>query len=160
MTIPPQFSSRDLSIPDDSISRTGRRIRAVNSRKSTLSIRIAAVIAILFGLLTILSGGQALFGGPTVKAAAGDAVAFVLWFNFGAGFAYVVAGAGLLLATRWSVWLAAFIAVSTLLVFAAFGVHVWTGGAYEMRTVGAMTLRTLVWVAIAGVGLRMSTHPH
>ena len=126
----------------------------MNIGKPTLGIRIAAVIAILFGLLTILSGGLALFGGPEAQAAAGDAVAFVLWFNFGAGFAYVAAGIGLFLATRWSVWLAAFIALSTLLVFAAFGVHIWTGGAYEMRTVGAMTLRSLVWIAIASLGFR------
>jgi hypothetical protein len=33
-------------------------------------------------------------------------------------------------------------------VFAAFGLHVHQGGAYEMRTVGAMTLRTFVWLAI------------
>lgn len=129
----------------------------MNIGKATLGIRIAAVIAILFGLLTILSGGLALFGGPEAQAAAGDAVAFVLWFNFGAGFAYVAAGAGLFRATGWSVWLAAFIALSTLLVFAAFGVHIWTGGAYEMRTVGAMTLRCLVWIAIATVGFRSST---
>lgn len=120
----------------------------MNIGKATLGIRIAAVIAILFGLLTILSGGLALFGGPEAQAAAGDAVAFVLWFN---------SGAGLFRATGWSVWLAAFIALSTLLVFAAFGVHIWTGGAYEMRTVGAMTLRSLVWIAIATVGFRSST---
>lgn len=121
-----------------------------------MSIKIAAVIAIMFGLLTILSGGLALFGGPAAQAAAGDAVTFVLWFNFCAGFTYFVAGIGLFRATRWSLWLAALIALATLLVFMAFGIHVWMGGAYEMRTVGAMVLRTLVWTAIAIVGFRAS----
>jgi uncharacterized membrane protein len=128
----------------------------LNNKNTAPRIKIAAVVAIVFGLLTILSGGQALFGVPRAQAAAGDAVAFVLWFNFGGGFAYVAAGIGLFLATRWSVWLAAFIVLSTLLVFAAFGVHIWSGGAYEMRTVGAMTLRSLVWIAIAVVGFRAS----
>ena len=41
----------------------------------------------------------------------------------------------------------------TALVFAAFGVHVLAGGAYELRTVVAMSLRTLVWTAIAVVAL-------
>lgn len=121
-----------------------------------MSIKIAAVIAIMFGLLTILSGGLALFGAPAAQAAAGDAVTFVLWFNFSAGFAYFVAGIGLFRARRWSLWLAAFIALATLLVFVAFGFHVWMGGAYEMRTVGAMVLRILVWIAIAIVGFRAS----
>ncbi len=113
-----------------------------------LVVKIAAVVAILFGILTLWSGGRALFGGPEARAAVGDAVPFVLWFNFLAGFAYLVAGAGLLAAKRWAPWLAAAIAGATLLVFVAFGFHVWLGGAYETRTVGAMTLRSLVWVAI------------
>jgi hypothetical protein len=41
------------------------------------------------------------------------------------------------------------IAVATVFVFAAFGVHVVTGGAYEPRTVVAMSLRTVVWIVIA-----------
>ena len=36
----------------------------------------------LFGVLTIVSGGVALFGGSDARAAVGDAVPFVLWFNF------------------------------------------------------------------------------
>jgi hypothetical protein len=39
--------------------------------------------------------------------------------------------------------------VLTVLVFAAFGVHIFRGGAYELRTVMAMTLRSLTWLAIA-----------
>ncbi len=126
----------------------------MSENKVTLALRVAGGIAFLFGVVTILSGGRALFGDPLARAAAGDAVPFVLWFNFGAGFAYVAAGVGLVLRTAWAVWLAVFIATLTLLVFAAFGVHIWTGGAYEMRTVAAMTLRSLVWVGIAMISFR------
>ena len=123
-------------------------------RKATLSTMIAAAVAVLFGALTIFSGSRALFGDPAARAAVGKAVPFVLWFNFSAGFAYVVAGVGIFLRQPWAVWLAALIALTTLLVFAAFGVHVWNGGAYEMRTVGAMTLRSLIWIGIAMIGAR------
>ncbi|MBZ0218711.1 MAG: hypothetical protein K8F25_19295, partial [Fimbriimonadaceae bacterium] len=41
------------------------------------------------------------------------------------------------------------IAVATLLVFAAFGFHAMTGGAYEARTLVAMILRSAVWLTIA-----------
>ena len=119
-----------------------------------LAVKIAALVAILFGALTLFSGGKALFGGPEARAAVGNAVPFVLWFNFFAGFAYILAGVGLLWAKRWAVRLSALIAAATLLVFVAFGSHVWLGGAYETRTVGAMTLRSLVWLAIAAVSLR------
>ena len=115
-----------------------------------------AVVAIAFGLLTIASGGVTLFGGDGPRQAAGAYVPFVLWFNFLAGFMYVLAGAGLWLQRRWAVNLAAGIAAATLLVFAAFEVHVLRGGAYEMRTVAAMTLRSVLWVAIAWLaGRRM-----
>lgn len=110
---------------------------------------VAAIVAILFGLVTILSGGRALFGGEAARAAVGNAVGFVLWFNFTAGFIYVIAGIGLLLWRRWAAQLSAAIAISTLVVLAAFGWHVATGGAFEMRTVGAMTLRSGFWVGIA-----------
>jgi hypothetical protein len=111
--------------------------------------RTAAAVAIVFGLATIAAGGKALFGGPEARAAVGNAVPFVLWFNTLAGFLYVAAGIGIMLRRRWAIFLSLLLLAATLLVFAAFGVHVWSGGAYEMRTVAAMTLRGAVWAAIA-----------
>ncbi len=116
---------------------------------------VAGAVGVVFGLATIVSGRQALFGGSAARAAVGQAVGFVLWFNFCAGFAYVLAGAGLLMQRRWAAWLAASIAAATSLVFVAFGVHVVLGGAFEPRTVGAMTLRSLVWVAITLLAFRV-----
>lgn len=117
-------------------------------------LTVAGAIGLAFGLLTILSGGTALFGGEAARAAVGNAVPFVLWFNFLAGFAYVLAGLGLLARRKVAAWLSAAIAISTVVVLAAFALHVAGGGAYEMRTVGAMLLRSTVWVAIAVVAHR------
>jgi len=110
---------------------------------------VAALVALLFGVLTVLSGGRVLFGPEEARVATGNYVPFVLWFNFLAGFAYVAAGVGLWLWRRWAAWLALGIAAATALVFAAFGVHIAMGGAFELRTVAAMTLRTLLWAGIA-----------
>jgi hypothetical protein len=115
---------------------------------------LAAAVAAAFGLVTIAVGGHTLFGGPAARAGAGNIVLFVLWFNFIAGFAYVIAGAGLFAWRRWAALLSAVIAVTTIAVFAAFGVHVLAGGAFESRTVGAMALRSFVWVAIAVAACR------
>ena len=112
------------------------------------------LVAVGFGLLTIKEGGMILFGDEAARNAAGNYVPFVLWFNFVAGFAYVIAGAGLWMQQRWAAWLAVAIVAATALTFAAFGVHVYSGGAYEQRTVIAMSLRTLVWVAIAAIAWR------
>lgn len=116
-----------------------------------VQIWIIAAVAIGFGLLTIKQGGTVLFGSDASRAAAGNYVPAVLWFNFLAGFAYVIAGVGLWLHQRWAVWLAVAIAVATALTFTAFGVYIFFGLAYEERTVMAMGLRTLVWAVIAAV---------
>ena len=111
-------------------------------------LRIAAAVAVAFGLLTIKEGGTVLFGSEAARLAAGQYVPFVLWFNFLAGFVYVVAGAGLWAHRRWAVWLALSVALGTAAVFAAFGIHILFGGAFEMRTLTAMILRTAVWAVI------------
>lgn len=115
-----------------------------------------SLVAIAFGVLTIKEGGSVLFGGTAARIIAGDYVPFVLWFNFMAGFAYVVAGIGLWLQRGWAVWLAITIAVATLVTFAAFGLHMYCGGAYEQRTVVAMSLRSLVWITISAIGWRVT----
>ncbi|MCP5319564.1 MAG: hypothetical protein H7A12_01805 [Pseudomonadales bacterium] len=119
-------------------------------------MRVVSLIAIGFGLLTIREGGAVLFVDGTARAAAGSYVPFVLWFNFLAGFAYIVAGVGLWMRRHWAAWLALAIAVTTALVFLAFGVHLALGGAWERRTLVAMTLRTLVWAGIAAMAWRRS----
>lgn len=121
---------------------------------SSWPLRVAAGVAIVFGLLTIVSGGRTLFGGPAAVAAAGDAVPFVLWFNFLSGFVYVLAGIGLAMGRRWSVMLSTGLAAMIAAVFFLFGLYVLQGAAFEMRTVGAMSLRLIVWVAIAVVAAR------
>lgn len=124
-----------------------------------LSLIIAAIIAIIFGLLSIVSGGRALFGSAEVRAAVGDAVPFVLWFNFFAGFAYVTAGVGLFMRRSWAVRLSIVIFFATIMVMVAFAVHVLLGGAYEFRTAVAMSLRTVVWGVIVAVALREPARP-
>ncbi|RLA35049.1 MAG: hypothetical protein DRR11_01185 [Gammaproteobacteria bacterium] len=116
-----------------------------------LRVRATGIIGVLFGLLTIREGGAVLFVDGAARVAAGDFVPFVLWFNFLAGFAYLVAGVGLLFRQAWAARVALAIALATLGVFAALGVHVVSGGAYEMRTVVAMTLRSTIWLAIAAI---------
>ena len=125
------------------------------SRPNLLWIRIAGVIGALFGLMTIREGGAVLFVDGAARVAAGDYVPFVLWFNFLAGFAYVVAGTGLVFGRSWASRIALVIAVATLGVFVAFGMHIFGGGAFEMRTVVAMTLRSVIWCSIAALSWRI-----
>jgi len=120
-------------------------------------LRTAALVATVFGAATIRAGGGILFGDGA--KAAGNVVGFVLWFNFVAGFAYVTAGAGLWLRRRWAARLALAIAVATVLVSGALGMHIADGGAFEERTAWAMTLRSTVWILIAALAHKaMKSH--
>lgn len=116
-----------------------------------LAVTGLAIFAVLFGALTLLSGGSTLFVDGAARAASGNYVGFVLWFNFFAGFAYILAGIRLLQWRAQATGLPMVIAGATLLVFAAFGVHILLGGPFEQRTVGAMVLRSAVWLVIAAV---------
>jgi hypothetical protein len=122
-------------------------MKLINSDK-TIAIWIATAVALVFGLLTIKSGGQVLFGGSLYRKAAGNYVLFVVWFNFLAGFIYLVAGVGIWMRLRWAVWLSLLIAIATIIVFAILGIHILNGGGYETRTVAAMSLRSIVWISI------------
>ena len=107
-----------------------------------------AIFIGIFSLTTLKAGGEVLFIDGIGREAAGNYVPFVLWFNFVAGFAYFAAAAGLIIWHPWVEHLALTIAILTILVFVAFGIHILMGGAYEVRTVGAMALRSLIWLGI------------
>ena len=115
------------------------------------SLKAASIVAIVFGLLTIVSGGSALFGSVDM----GDVVPFVLWFNFIAGFAYVIAGAGLWRQKPWAAGLALAIAGTTVLIGLAFVAQVLRGVPYEPRTIAALTFRIGIWVWIAITARRL-----
>jgi hypothetical protein len=128
----------------------------MNHKLSRLALYAIATVALVFGLATIFSGGQVLFGDEAARQAAGNYLPFVVWFNFLAGFAYVAAAAGLATRQAWAALLALVIAVATGLVFFYFGLFVLTGAPFEMRTVGAMTLRTALWAGIAWFAWRQA----
>lgn len=112
--------------------------------------RVAAgLLAVFFGVMTVVEGGSVLFGGPDARVAAGAVVPFVLWFNFSAAFVYVATGALALADRGVALSLARLLAAANLIVFAALGIHIATGGAFEPRTVVAMTIRSAFWIALA-----------
>lgn len=111
--------------------------------------KAVAALAFIFGILTIFSGGNVLFGPPQARELAGNYIPFVVWFNFLAGFAYVIAAIGLWLNRSWANRLAAAIALATALAILGFAITITRGSAFEMRTVGALSFRFLFWTAIA-----------
>lgn len=81
-------------------------------KKRIVIIWLLAMITILFGIMTIKSGSAVLFIDGEARIAAGNYVGFVLWFNFIAGFFYIIAGLGFLFDKKWTVKLAFTIVIS------------------------------------------------
>lgn len=120
----------------------------------TSPLKVLGAIAIVFGLMTLVSGGQALFLGPERGIDMGQVVTPVLVFNFVAGFAYMTAGVGIWRGWRWGAQLALVLAVLTVGMFGYLGLHILGGGRYEMRTVVAMGFRAGFWALVAFVAMR------
>ncbi len=110
-----------------------------------------AILALVFGVMTVFSGGNVLFGPMKAQEMAGNFISFVVWFNFLAGFLYITAAVGIWLGKSWALPMSIFIAAATVLIGLAFGFQVMQGAEFEMRTVGALILRAGLWTAIAMV---------
>lgn len=125
----------------------------VSFRASDLLIKVIGVTAVLFGIATLISGGSAIFALHEIAEPSAKIVPFVLYFNFAAGFVYIVTGVGLFLRLRWAPVFATLIAAATTVVFVGLGVWIFVGNAYEGRTVIAMTLRAAFWCVASFISI-------
>lgn len=128
------------------------------SSKLNRSIQIIAIVAVVFGLMTIVSGGSVLFFTNTFQKQVGNFVPIVVWFNFFIGFAYVIVGCSLWSRKRFAVWGSFFIVCTSLLIFVVLVAHILQGRLYEVRTVFAMIFRIVMWTLIASFSHRQIIH--
>lgn len=123
------------------------------AQQRSIAVWFIALVAVGFGIMTLKGGGTVLFGDEAARTAAGNYLPWLLWFNFLSGFVYIAAGVGLWLRRRWARWLSVALVVAIAIAFASFGLHIYSGGAYEQRTVVAMSTRLLVWLVIAAISV-------
>jgi hypothetical protein len=117
-----------------------------------LILAALGVALLVLGVMTLVTGGKVIMGVEAAVAAHGDFVPFVVWGNVSLGPLYLIAGAGLLTRRRWAGLLAQGIAIATLLLGFAFGLHILAGGAYEVHTAIALTVRTTVLAVVGTAG--------
>ncbi len=127
----------------------------------SIGIWVFSLLAGVFGLLTIKSGGSVLFFDDEARQAAGHYVPFVLWLYFFPGVVYVVTAIAIWLIRPWAAaWLSLLLAASTLVIFAVLSQYIFNGGEYEKRTLAAMALQSGVWVTIAAFTWRRFLQSH
>jgi len=105
---------------------------------------VLAAVLLLFGALTLFLSTSVIFDLFGVRAREGNYVLVVVWANFIASILYVLAAVGVLAQRRWPPKL--LLAAVAVLVGAAvvFAWHVYSGGIYEQKTIGALAFRTLL----------------
>jgi len=106
--------------------------------------RIAAAVAVLFGLVTLVAGGRVLLG-----ADPGYRVFMpLLVFNTAMGLAYVAVGVLAWRRHRLAVPGAAAIVLANLAMLAFIGFVYQPDGPVARQSLGAMSFRTAVWVLL------------
>jgi hypothetical protein len=105
---------------------------------------VLAVVALVFGVVTIVAGGRVLVGADP------GYVVFMplLIYNTCMGVAYVGAGVIAWRNPKQGGYAAGGIFVVNLLVLGVIGALYATGGAVALESIRAMTLRTVVWLVL------------
>ena len=109
--------------------------------KNVLKYILVAVLA-AFGLLTFFLSTSVIFDLFGIRAKEGDYVLVVVWANFLASIAYLIAAVGIIRSQKWATTLLAVATIILLAAFVALMYHVNAGGLYETKTIGAMIFRT------------------
>lgn len=124
----------------------------MKNKKATW-INVLSIFIILFGLTTITAGGNAFFT-QSGRIAAGKIIPLVLWYNFIAGFFYILAGFAIYKQKSMAIRISMLLANSSFAIYFALLIHIFKGNEYETRTLIAMTFRTFFWIAIATTTFR------
>ncbi|MCC7444791.1 MAG: hypothetical protein IT263_08160 [Saprospiraceae bacterium] len=105
---------------------------------------LAAFLLFIFGAATVFMGGSVLFDLFDMRAKQGNYIPFVVLANWICGFIYLLAAYGLIARKQWTKNLLFVALVLLIATFLGFAYHIFSGGLYEMKTLGAMTFRTLL----------------
>lgn len=112
---------------------------------------IAAFILTAFALLTLYLSSSLIFDLNGVREKEGDYVLTVVWANFICSILYLFAAYGFIKAKKQTI---VFLGIATLVLvtaFILFGIHIYNGGIYMSKTIGAMIFRIVLTVAFAAV---------
>jgi hypothetical protein len=117
-----------------------------------LALRLAAAVAVVFGLVTLGAGSRVLLGADPGYVVYRP----LLLYNTAMGLAYLAAGLAIWRSPRAGAVAGGTIFILNLLVLAGIVVLFARGGAVAPDSLRAMTLRTVVWLVLFIVAMRAS----
>jgi hypothetical protein len=107
--------------------------------------RLAALLALVIGLLTIGEGGMVLLG---IETKPYPVLPWLLRYNVAMGFVSLAAGHGLWREQKWAATLSRIVLACHGLAFLSLvGIYL-LGKTVAVNSIGAMLLRTAIWIGI------------
>lgn len=111
----------------------------------TIYKKIAASVAVVFSLLTIVEGTQVLLG---ITQPEYVVLTPLLIYNVLMGFVGLFAGIALWRNLGWALKLTTLVVAAHIIVLLTVGVIYLSGGAVASHSVNAMVIRSVIWAAI------------
>lgn len=120
-------------------------------------LKFAALVSLLFGLITIFAGGAVIFDLFGMREKQGNYVLFIVWTNFICGFLYLISAYGFYHLKKWTSGILFFAFI--ILIAAFIGLIIWItlGNIYETKTIVAMLFRLLITIALWWPARRIRT---
>ena len=122
-------------------------------------VNIAALVSALFGLVTIFAGGSVILDLFGMREKEGNYVLFVVWVNFICGFLYVFSAYGFYQKRKWTISLLLISILILILAFIVLVIWIIDDNPYEMKTIAAMSFRTLFTIGLFLIAKKYCTIP-
>ena len=122
--------------------------------KTKIILYVSGAVVALFGIITLFMSTSVIFGLFDIREKEGNYVLFVVIANFVCAFLYLAAAYGFFARQKWTTMVLN-VAVGVLVItFMGLGIHIYSGGIYEQKTVAAMIFRTLLTIGFALIAFK------
>ncbi|MEO9210571.1 MAG: hypothetical protein ABI208_05705 [Ginsengibacter sp.] len=121
--------------------------------KSKIILNTSGVIIALFGIATLFMSTSVIFNLFNIREKEGNYVLFVVYANLICSILYLASAYGFFTKKKWTVITLVTSIGVLILAFIGLGIYIFSGGIYELKTIDAMALRTLLTVGFALISL-------
>ena len=122
--------------------------------KSKIILNITGAIVAFLGVVTLFMSTSVIFGLFDIRRKEGNYVLFVVVANFICAFLYLAAAYGFLTRQKWTTLVLNVSVVVLIVTFIGLGIHIYSGGIYEHKTVVAMIFRTLLTIGFTLISFK------
>ena len=125
--------------------------------KPKIILYITGAIVAFFGIITLFMSTSVIFGLFDIREKEGNYVLFVVVANFICAFLYLVGAYGFFTSQKWTTMSMNASVAILIITFIGLGIHIYSGGIYEQKTVKAMLFRTFLSIGFALISFNYIT---